>query len=308
MSGKNDEAAPFAKNVLDTLEKVAKTAGIVAVFGYLSLRCHLNFLGVPSQATLGLDRYLMEAYQFFSALCYSPDLLLLVLAAGLCISIALARAGHPSTHFSVWRRLEGHLKLTTWLRGAVPPLVLIIGACGLMFRELQLLTRSGTAVVVGALAESSNKMELAAIPVRAAGEDHFLLVALFCAGGFATYRLRPREPGPLSAAVWKGFAFALILLALQLPVLYGSFLRQAIYCKVEVRQKDQPDVCGALILDTGERLVLWRANNGKGWVEVISAKEARMRALGDVDVLTEAGRSFRNLEDIPSCKDTPLKQ
>jgi hypothetical protein len=77
---------------------------------------------------------------------------------------------------------------------------------------------------------------------------------------------------------------------------------------VEVRQKDQPDVCGALILDTGERLVLWRANNGKGWVEVISAKEARMRALGDVDVLTEAGRSFRNLEDIPSCKDTPLKQ
>jgi hypothetical protein len=308
MFGKPGETAsptaPVSRNLLDSLEKLTKIAGIVAVFGYLSLRSHLNFLGVPSQATLGVDRYLMEAYQFLSALCYSPDLLLLVLAAGLCISLAQARAADPSTHFTVWRKLEGHLSLTKWLRGGVPPLALIIGACGLMLRELQLMTLSGTAVAVGALRESSNKMALAAMPVRAAGEDHFLLVALFCAGGIAAYRLRPRDLAPFPTAVWKSFAFALILLALQLPILYGAFLRPAIYSKVEVRQKDYPAVCGALIVDTGERLVLWRANNGRGWVEVLSSKDAHMRALGDVDVLAEAGRSFKKLEDIPSCEDT----
>jgi len=295
----------FSNAMLDSLEKLAKATGVVAVFGYLSVRCHLNFLGVPSQTTLGVDRYLMEAWQFFSALCYSPDLLLLVIAAGLCLFVVQARAEHPSTRFGLWRRIRSRLHLDGWIHGAMPPLLLIACACGLMLRELVLLSRAGTSVIVGTLAKDPHGTQLAAMRVRAAGEDHFLLVALFCTLGFSMFRLRPRELEALPTGAWKGCAFVLVLLTLQLPVIYGSFVRTAIYSKVEVRQKEQPDVCGALILDTGERFVLWRALNGRGWIEVVPAKEARMRALGDLDVLAEAGKSIGSSEETPSCKEKP---
>jgi hypothetical protein len=190
----------------------------------------------------------------------------------------------------------------TLTRSVAPPLLFIVFECGLLIRELQLLTRIGTTVAVGALKRSPNQTELAALAVRAQGEDFFLFVVLFCAIGFAAFLLRPPTLGQLATAFWRALAFALALLALQLPVLYGVFLRSSIYSKVEIQSKDGPSICGALVVDSGDRLVLWRANSGVGWVEELPGKDVQMRALGDVDVLSEAGKSFTQKEDVPSCK------
>jgi hypothetical protein len=175
-----------------------------------------------------------------------------------------------------------------------------------MLRDLQLLTSSGFSVAVGTL-QSANGRTLAATAFRPPGEDHFLLVALCCALGLAFLRSRPTELDTFSQVLWKAVASGFILLALQLPILYGVFVRPVTYSKVEVRRKDQPSICGVLVLDTGERIALWRAKNGEGWVDILATKEVELRAMGDVDVLGAAGNSLGNAEENPSCKDTPQK-
>jgi hypothetical protein len=298
--------APVANSLLDTLEKIAKISGFIAVFGYLSLRSHLNYLGIPSQAMLGVDRYLAEAFQFLTALFCTPDLFLVAAVAVLFIALAQVAGSIPSTQFSRWRRLQSKYNLLSRLRGVAPPLVLIAVLCGVTLRGLQLLTSSGFSVAVGTL-QFAKDGELAATAFRPAGEDQFLLAALFCALGFIAHRWRPTELRTFPEVLWKAMAFGLILLALQLPILYGIFVRPATYSKVEVQQKDRPSICGVLVLDGGERIALWRAKSGKGWVDILSTKEIQMRAIGDVDVLWAAAKSFGNAEDSPSCKDTPRK-
>lgn len=287
---------------LESIENIAKLAGICAVFGYLSLRSHLNFLGIPFQVSLGLDRYLMESYQFFSAICYSPELLCVLLLGWTCISLARTRHRSPNSRLADLGGNRIEALVHRLIRSIALPLLLIALECWLLIRELQLLTSMGTSVVVGAFKKSSNHSELAALAVRTDGQDLFLLIVLFCAIGLSACFLRSNKAGPFATAFWKAFAFMLVLLGLQLPVLYGVFLRSSAYSLVEVQPKDGPTICGALIIDSGEKLALWRANGGIGWVEELPDKETKIRALGDVDVLSEAGKSFTQKEDVPSCK------
>src|SRR5262249_54799845 len=131
-----------------------------------------------------------------------------------------------------WRRLKEKYDLSKRRRGVAPPLVLIVTVCGLTLRGLKLLTSSGFSVAVGTL-QFTKGGELRAEMFRPAGEDHFLLVALCSALGFAFYRWRPTELETLPAVLWKAAAFGLLLLGLQLPILYGVFVRPATYSKVE---------------------------------------------------------------------------
>jgi hypothetical protein len=50
------------QTLLQTGESLLKVTALYAVFGYISLRAHVNTLGFSTSAGFDVQRYLMEAY------------------------------------------------------------------------------------------------------------------------------------------------------------------------------------------------------------------------------------------------------
>jgi hypothetical protein len=266
------EQSPQTATIPARALEILGATGVLAAFGYMALRAHWNFLGVTSLAGVGTDRYLMETYSIVAG-ALLPALLLLLIAGAAAMAVRLCVRVAPV--FA--RRAEGPLlRARPWIF-----LLLLVAA---QFRMLQVFSRGGLDCSVDvALGDLQSKGRAGCF----AQSDETVLfygMAVLC---IATLFLRGRAAARQQHAIWSAAAAAAVVVALQLPILYGRALKPPRYPAAAIATTSG-DVKGLLVLQTANAVELWTVQNASGSMLVIP--------MGQVKSIRSEG--LRNLLDV----------
>ena len=274
--------------VTSALEDLAKTAGVVAVFGYMSLRARFNYLGFSSMSSLGAERYLMEAYSLLMAL------LLPLTVACLLYGFAYIFVGVPLA-----KRLADWVQPRRTRVVRIAMMAIFVAATITFVLAVQSLTVAGSDVLVGPLEPSRAGGDR---PIEAPGVAWIVLTAMIVA---ATLKSADERAAARERVAWNLVTAALALVALTIPLLHGT-AAQPSYPVATVMRDGKPPLCGALVLETGEALSLWRARARLGEVLTVRKDTIEMTATGElVDLIDLARSASADSKDQPVCPVFP---
>lgn len=294
----------------DLAEKLIKVSAVLGAFGYMSLRAHLNYLGISSRSSLGVERYLMETYNLVATIFLPFFLIILCGIVGLIIiyPLTLVLRKIPKIKLSA-ENLARYFSIKS--STVLFPVLLVILVLIVYLWMFRVLSRSGgaTDVAVGKLSIEQLKYGDA--------DWLFYVICVVCVLGWALYsryspssKQRRRVNGANQPRlVWIVFAFSIVVLALQLPILYGRLVRSTDYpmAQVQFENGGSQTICGLLILDSSSDLTLWRAESGIG--EVIAIPHSKIQSIKTgrmVDLLAAASANAANPALYqPDCADLP---
>ena len=302
---------------MDYLEKVVKLASVLAVFGYVSLRAHVNRLGIPFTSSLDLEGYLRETYSVMASLLDAilmTSIVALVFLIMGTVSVLIPRLAAPSWSLRAGGRIErafDSLRISPWTP-AVALLVLLCFYLWLISRVSQYWTAS--AIAVGSL-------DLAKLSPLEDSAPYLLLIWV-CIAGYVLHwiavsgrkirtpipgTVQEAAPGSLHGLLWRAFGVFLILVALHIPLLDGLSRRDAVFTQAMIfgDAKGVPAVCGLIVLTTSSTVEVWQAKNGIGVVQMIpTGRIARIVAAAPADLLALARTAAKDRSTTsPQCID-----
>jgi hypothetical protein len=300
------EAAPTAApSLLKVVEALTKMSAALAVFGYLSLRSHLNTLGISSTTSLGVERYLAELPEIVGIIFF-PLLALGIPLAILCLlgatSLYLKHRIAVKWPHTVWLFKLREILLAGVLSVEAPILV----SAGVLFLGwFTLFAQSsggstGIGLAVGELSRSHKPDGWAAFFIILYG---CVVAYLLCHG---CRRYAERHQGNY-VRLWYLPMGLVACVALQLPVLYGRTLHNSDYAKARIdlaREKgsSQPEmICGLVLLRENSDLLLWQVQDTVGSIRAIPSSEIKQLVTGEsADIWELIGKTGRR-EAISLC-------
>jgi hypothetical protein len=280
-------AEPPVRRFVAGLERLAGSAALLGVCGYLSLRAHFNYLGISSLSYLGLERYLMETYTFVA------DLLLHALTDGVLLAAALLPLGLLTWWLLRRSAAERHgagaaQALRQRLAGVTGSLCLLAALlAGILLLLASLQGRSD--IAVGLLAKALVGRQAWRFDAALAGS--LLGLLLVSAGQRATGQLAPALRAR-AALLWRLDGYALALLAFILPVVYGQAAHPTRFplALAWVGGRAGLPECGLVVLATKDHLSLWQAHRGIGRILVVPNHDVAALGTGPLMDLLERAR------------------
>lgn len=253
MSGQNITAESLVDRVFGP---VVKGTALLIAGGYISLRAHLNHLGISGPAYLGTERYLMEAYLFIGGVF---DVLI-----WLALPILLALVANPLFKKicpPVWSGATRRFHRIAGTLGPASVLMFLLVLIGLL-----LAASSSTDLIVGDL---RNQI----IPERRPYMFRAAMIGatIWCvmvglgrrrtAGGGTLFG--KDIPPPLAHALTLGITLGY---ALTVPLIYGRELHPTSYplARLTLQAANDNSLCGIVVLHWPEGVMLWQAVNGRG--------------------------------------------
>jgi len=302
---------------MDYLEKVVKLAGVLAVFGYMSLRAQVNRLGIPFTSSLDLEGYLRETYSVMAslldALLMTSIIVLVLLSLG-TVGVLIPRLVAPSWSLRASGQIEralDSLRISTW----TPIVALLVLLCFYLW----LISRVSQYWTANAIAVGSLDLAKLSAPDDSAP---YLLLLWVCIAGYllqwavvSSRKIRTAIPGTVQEAapgslhglLWRAFGVFLIVLALHIPLVDGLSRRDAMFAQAMIfgDAKEVPAVCGLIVLTTSSTVEMWQAKNGTGIVQIIpTGRIARIVAGAPADLLALARTAAKDRSTIsPQCID-----
>lgn len=278
------------KAISGSIENLLKTGGALAVLGYMSLRAHLNYLGISNAAPLSTERYLMEVYHWLMVTV--PPLLGTALLACLvtCAGIAVYRtiqARRQRAHAGTRLMIPGspdwhHSDLAAWIAFLAAAVLLAAGNI--------LYPRPPADILVGPIVLSDIPD-----PGRLArAKTYYMLLCVGCValgmylrcsalrGVAARQRLRRL----LRGGTWLAFAIMLVWV----PLFFGVAGRSFSYPKVQVNTAGGA-FSGHLILDSDSGLTLWTLQHAEGHSIHVPRDSIQDIAVGKLEDVLEVARS-----------------
>lgn len=316
-----DEHSGGAK-LFELAEKAVKLSALLGVFGYMSLRSHLNFIGISSTSSLGVERYLMETYNL--ALTTSVNVGIIVALTVLAL-LPLYLLGRGLLRL----QMIGHRARLAWgwlrERQGGPLLPVGLFLCAVLYYIWLLVTLSHYGahvdVAVGELkveqlgTESSDSSWIYYRTFIACLLGYLVYSAIAPAareptppaGAAHAQTLPPGAARPFTRYVWIAFLIVVFMLAIQLPLLYGRLVRTPVYplMQVTTADRDAAPICGLLVLEGAAGMSLWRAENGVGRIVVLPHASARGVVTGQtLNLLTLAREAAADRSRVrPDCND-----
>jgi hypothetical protein len=308
-----EENEPRLIKLANLAEKLVKLSAILGAFGYMSLRAHLNYLGISSTSSLGVERYLMETYNLVGTILIP---LFLILLGGAIAFVLIYPIGFFVLKIQKVKLAVQTLQKYVSKQSKTSMLPVLLIALLLLFYIwlFRVLTNSGadTDVAVGRLVvDRLNHSDV---------DWFFYLVCIVCVVGYSIYSKYSEKKNNLKAVaasnlrkfLWTLFAFALTLLAVQLPILYGVLVRSTDYplAQVQYDTTESQTICGVLVQDASSSLTLWKAENGVGHLIVIPQSRVRLMSTGGmIDLLKAARENAANPAAArPDCSDLQFSQ
>lgn len=302
---------------IDLAENIVKLSAILGVFGYMSLRAHLNYVGISYTSSLGIERYLMETYNLVVTTFFPLVSVLLRLVLGLfllyLLRVPLARAwnGFRLILNKVFKTNLDSESIREALRRSCSkpltsgllllfPLVVYVGLQELLDRY-----SNSDAIAVGPLKSSNLERIDAVLP--------YYLLCLICMFGFFVYSIVSRiqktqpqlKPHRLGRLFLTMFAVTLLALALHIPIIYGRFLHSSNYNLIGLNHKvgDRSiSTCGLLVLDSDSSVLIWRAEKRAGRIIEIPRSQIQVMSTGpNLDLMSLARQAADNDAMIPIC-------
>jgi hypothetical protein len=273
------------------VEQLLKIAGIFAVFGYMSLRAHWNYLGLSELEPIGIERLLMETYPISLKILFEAPARLVGLPVALAAGAAVVLWRAAQRFFNLNVRFRTAIRsVETASRSPIPPVLLSIVAVAAIRQALVDLGEAGVSVAMGPLGNGP--------PARPSATGLFDFILVFSVLGIALssaiYRNLSERRLWRGAIVilWRVFQIALALTALHLPLLYGVLLRPTNYVVAEADLDNGSHVCGALVGESDNAVRLWRASGKTGSVVVVA--HAKLYTLSNsIDIPEEARRAAK---------------
>jgi hypothetical protein len=274
--------------MVEWAERTVALGGVAALFGYISLRAHLNTLGVSSTVPLGPERCMAELYLLMMDGLLLPAALAIFTAMAV-FTVAnfdlgarrLKSAARFWTRFLVWEH-----RWQLWLLVA-----LAVSQALTYWLMLVSISQPPHFSVIGALV----------IPLhRSASHPRltFYWLLFVCSVSFQACRSLRRashehalEQVPRAwfrTAVYLGS----LLLFLHIPMLYGTAIHDTEYPLVRVTVEAE-NTCGLLVLETEHDVRVWRADNGVGRVLVYPRGDRGFSSVDQGKVLDIMGEAER---------------
>lgn len=288
-------------SLFDLLEGAAKAAGVLGACGYISLRAHVNRLGLPL-TDVTPDRYLMETWHFVETMA-ERYLLLVGFGAILYfvarLVIARARPRHAR---------EGPIPQTPESALGEAVLMILAAACAYLtyLRQIHAL---GHDVAIGTLRAEN----LAHIRPSPAALDVLFLGCLIAFPWMSRWDRERRSGAQSSLNVEVGrrtARWAWIAIALHVPFAFGLTEHNTSYAQACVVPKGSggapapaptPDagiasagesphdpVCGLLLAQSKDDVTLWQTKRSCAKALVIPKSDTRLEVSGLQDLLAVA--------------------
>jgi len=220
----------------------------------MTLRAHWNFLGVTTLSGIGIDRYLMETWAIVAGAL--PSLLLVLLIAVLAmIAIRIFNRFAPA----IARRTVPPLL------GALPWIVVLLLMAS-QFRMAQVFSRGGSDCSIDIALGDLQRRDRSGCFAQPDESVLFYGTTVLC---IAALLLRGRVAKPQKQqVVWSAGAAIAIVVALQLPILYGRTLKPPTYPAASITMTNG-QLNGLLVLQTGDAVELWTVQNAHGQMLII---------------------------------------
>jgi len=260
------------------LEKLTKLSLILAALGYMSLRAHLNYLGITFTSSLGTERYVMEAYQFLSSVIHPVTFVVILFTILSVVIYPLVTLLRPYGLTSDLNRLSG---------SAVPILEIFVTVfLYVLFFKAIFSTINDVDIVVGSL--KGNVLGRAQATKEAVGVIFYCLVFM-CLMLFCTSKMVSASKLYLPKATLLRMTLLVLAvgLTLQLPLLYGRAIHSRKYPTVEL-QTEGASLSGLLVLESEKTYTIWSADKGVGVVTVVPKEKVISIKAGPVrDIVSE---------------------
>jgi hypothetical protein len=255
----NSPKAEERRTLLQTAESLIKFSALYAAFGYISLRAHVNSLGLSTSAGFDVQRYLMEAY-LLSVFILVPMFIAFALIAALLT--LFWTIWHVAEHYNAVppsiRMLSAKIQElpTFFWFAAVSVCLLLVTFAGALKTMLVWLSRQN--VIIGTLSGRD-----------LAWPDHTGLFFLLCVICALCYSLSTRvrkhfiQKTRVSKSVqnlWGVFAFVLFGLVAMVPILFGLGIHPRDYPPVTLtfgESSPQRTLNGYLIAENSSEVELW---------------------------------------------------
>ena len=291
-------------SISDLFEKLAKLTGILAFFGYASLKAHLNHLGIYSRSSLGAERYLMEIYNVIASISLGVVFMIVgIVLLSILIYLIIVLAKKKQSAYGIYESLSFNLSkfLSSPLGPLFPTVVLIVTYICI----IKILSEHGTDIVLG-------KLTLDKLIDAQCDSWFFYIVLLICSIGYCVFKKLTSHSDSSSnfirVSLRTCFGIFLILVTLYLPIIYGSLNHSVEYPVVKVFAKGEgdPPLSGLLVLETPTNISLWRAEQGIG--KVITMERSHIQSIVSYDkyvsILTVARIAFQESKlDLPDDRD-----
>jgi uncharacterized membrane protein YhaH (DUF805 family) len=263
--------------MLDTVE----VGGALVAFGYMAVRSQWNYLGIASLPGVGAERFLMEVYSIVSG---ELPAALLFLLAGLIVTAVLRVV------LAFLRRsaiVDGKLRqIESFGTRALPFIAIVL----LALAQLWLLR-----IATGADERCRGDVSLGKVDGLVAARcdekrpaHAFYTIAILCALTAIAVR-RMRGDG---RTIWGVMTAAVVVIAVQLPLLYGIAVKAAVFPGAQLNLEGaQPPLVGLVVLQTASAVELWTVNDGAGRIVVVPASRITQMTVGRVCDLFEVART-----------------
>lgn len=295
---------PFS---LDALKTLVEFTALMAASGYISLRAHFNVFGISATVAPGSERYLMETWIFISALISRYALLLIVIGLLLFLGLVGARdAKTPSTGLVGWvlskARLWARLAAQRISPLAVPLMISLAGLLWCLYQKARLKYD----VAVGPL----DFEKIQSIPRGWTVCDVCIAVVIIGYGATLAAPVSLKQHGTLQAMAWGILRLISIVMALQLPIAYGAFVRDPLYPIASVEHGERDSACGLLIPVGSDSITLWYVSStGEGTTLEIPRDKVNSIYIGRLtsllDQLNEAAKTPGSKRPVCTYTSTP---
>jgi len=256
---------------LGSLIGAVGVAGILALFGYLSLRAHWNHLGIAAPAGVGAERYAQETYQIVLSSVQWLALIALAAAVPIVVIRLIVRA--------VARRSPRAAAISLTLTPKLLPLLLLLTLIVVEIAVLRITSPPASPTYPNV--QCSSDIALGALREKAAagcytprpGLPTFLAALLVTIAAFVL--TAAAEPTLLQKLVW----LAALAMALQLPIVYGYAVKPPLYRVARLTVADH-QLVGILVLQTSDAIELWDATAAYGRMIIVSAHDVKSMESG----------------------------
>jgi hypothetical protein len=235
--------------LLATVENMIKVAAALAVLGFMSLRSHCNFIGIPATVVYDIPTYLTETYLL------TAHIILRVVSLGFVLGVLLLPVLAVTwllRNTAAWQSIRAYeRRVTVWL--ATHPFGASIGLVALTagLITLSLSLREPWDVAVGTLAEAKLRYIDWHFDAAIVG------VILVSAWYFRAVRLTVQHGQVVPAPVRVAAITVIVIGTALIPVLHGHGARPVRFPIGVVQTKDSTETCGLLVTSSDKDFVLW---------------------------------------------------
>ena len=275
-------------NPLKSIERLIAISGFFAAAGYISLRSHLNYLGVSVSSSLKVDQYLFEVYHFIVSTGERLIYLLLAVIVALIILYFIYFLLNKIIVKSGLAHFQLSSRTIVWMCFLYIFCSFIIITTTCWPKDLHIIVGELTSIVPQDIRIYDIILLSTGVSLVAARKLKNILQKLISDINYSSWKI----------VILRSALVFVIIQLLILPLFFGIYGHTQTYphVNIEYGTNSEKKAEGYMVLETASSIVIWKINKeGIGLIEIYNLKEIVKYTIDkSADLLDVVNESFKN--------------